>query len=69
MDDAKINLDERIGKTVGRRKPPRDMVAYGLALQTTVSKLCPLRVPRGVYKFKTHEEADQWLIAQMTKPR
>ena len=64
-----VNLDEKIGKVVGRRKPPRDMVAYGLDLQTTVAELCPPSVLRGVYKFRTHEEADQWLIAQMTKRR
>ena len=62
-----VNLDEKIGKVVGKRKMPRDMVAYGLDLQTTVAELCPLRIPRGVYKFRTHEEADQWLMAHMTK--
>ena len=26
-------------------------------------------VPRGVYRFETHEEADRWLWAMLTRPR
>jgi hypothetical protein len=28
-----------------------------------------LRVPRGVYRFKTHEEADKWLTQMITHPK
>jgi len=28
-----------------------------------------VRVPRGVYRFKTHEEADQWLWRMITRPK
>jgi hypothetical protein len=24
-------------------------------------KYCSVRVPRGVYRFRTHEEADEWM--------
>jgi hypothetical protein len=66
-----INLEEKIGKTVGRRKPPPDAFAYGMALQKTrvqLSKTFRLKgIPRGVYRFHSHEEADAWLMKQLTR--
>jgi hypothetical protein len=66
-----INLEEKIGKTVGRRKVPSDAFAYGMALQKTgvqLSKTFSLKgVPRGVYRFHSHEEADAWLMKQLTR--
>ena len=66
-----INLEEKIGKTVGRRKAPSDAFAYGMALQKTgvqLSKTFRLKgVPRGVYRFHSHEEADAWLMKQLTR--
>jgi hypothetical protein len=61
-----INLEETIGKQVGRRKPPVDplrvasdmnQLATGL-LKASGHKL----PPRGVFRFRTHEEADQWMM-------
>jgi hypothetical protein len=63
--------DELIGKTVGRRGPPRALedvtrdskesaAAWSRALETPF-------VPRGVYRFRTHEEADAWLWAMITR--
>jgi len=26
-----------------------------------------LRVPRGVYRFKTHEEADEWMVKMLAQ--
>ena len=68
-----VNLDERIGKTVGRRKPPgglpnagayrpEDAVAWQSAFR-------PPGVPRGVYRFASHEEADKWLMKMITRVR
>ncbi len=56
-----INLEEAIGKQVGTRKV-KDIVKYGLDLQTNLSEFHKIRCKRGVYKFKTFEEADQWMI-------
>ena len=37
--------------------PPYELTATG-----------GVRVPRGVHRFKTHEEADQWLWRMITRP-
>ena len=64
-----INIEEPIGKTVGRRviKDPTD---YGMKLQEAGSQLQQTLdiayIPRGVYRFKTHEEADEWLMKMMS---
>jgi hypothetical protein len=66
-----INIEENIGKTVGRRVPPRDpltlvgstkeaMRAWRRAFPTPF-------VPKGVYRFRTHEEADAWLMKMLTR--
>jgi hypothetical protein len=69
-----INLDEMPGKTVGHRQPP----AEGLVLndaQRSADALAwkrafrTLPIPKGVYRFRTHEEADQWLWQMLTRPR
>ena len=65
-----INIEEPIGKTVGRRviKDPTD---YGMKLQEAGSQLQQTLdiayIPRGVYRFKTHEEADEWLMKMMSR--
>ena len=68
-----INFEERIGKTVGRRTAPRDAFAYGMALQETgveLAKTFRLRgVPKGVFRFRSHEEADAWLMKHLTRKR
>jgi hypothetical protein len=66
-----INVEERIDRIVGRRtKAPdalsiassrrADAIAWRLAFGG-------LRVPRGVYRFRTHEEADEWLWRTMAR--
>lgn len=72
VEQAPIDsLDEPIGKTVGRRGTPRALedvtrdskqsaAAWSRALDTPF-------VPRGVYRFRTHEEADAWLWAMITR--
>jgi hypothetical protein len=66
-----INLEEKIGKTVGRREAPSDSFAYGMALQKTGAQLAKtfgLRgVPKGAFKFHSHEEADAWLMKHLTR--
>jgi len=44
----------------GNRK--RDAIAWRKALGG-------VRIPKGVYRFKTHEEADAWLWKMITRPR
>jgi hypothetical protein len=66
-----INLEEKIGKTVGRRTLPRDAFAYGMGLQKAGAQLAKTfrmrGVPKGAYKFHSHEEADAWLMKHLTR--
>jgi hypothetical protein len=68
-----INIEEFPGKTVGRRRPPRDPLAIEGSTKEQKrawQKAFPMgTVPRGVYRFRTHEEADEWLMKMLTRPR
>ena len=65
-----INLEERIGKTVGRRVV-KDSFNYGMELQKTGAQLARTfghaRMPTGAFKFQSHEEADAWLMKYRTR--
>ena len=65
-----INMEDTIGKTVGRRVL-MDPVEYGMRLQEAGSQLQQTLgigyMPKGVYRFKTHEEADEWLMKMMSR--
>ncbi len=66
-----VNVEETIGKTVGRRGPPHpfslrgetkeDMRAWRRAFPTPF-------VPKGVYLFRSHEEADKWMLKMIARP-
>ena len=68
---AVINTEEQIGKVVGRRLKPRDAFQFGMEMQRTVvaleramkRSLCP----KGVYRFRSHEEADQWMLTMLAR--
>jgi hypothetical protein len=68
-----INIQDRAGKTVGRRKPPRDSFAAGMKLQELAVEWGKTSgqglVPKGVYRFNSHEEADQWMWKMISRPR
>jgi hypothetical protein len=67
-----VNVEEKIDRFVGRRTGVPD------ALSTKTSNKAGaiawhkafggIRVPRGVYRFKTHEEADEWLWRMIARP-
>ena len=61
-----INLEESIGKQVGRRQAPTDPLKVAGDLNHLVSGLLEAsghKLPgRGVFRFHTHEEADQWMM-------
>jgi len=67
-----VNIEEKIDRFVGRRTQVAD------ALSTKYSKKVDaiawrkafggIRVPRGVHRFKTHEEADLWLWRMICRP-
>jgi hypothetical protein len=65
-----VNIGEKIGKEVGRHRPAADAFATAMKLQKTANVLqrhltgiCP----KGVFRFKTHEEADEWLLKWMSR--
>jgi hypothetical protein len=68
-----INAEEKIGRMVGRR------TGQPKGLSTTTSNKAEsiawwkafggVRVPRGIHRFKTHEEADEWLWKMITRPK
>ena len=68
MDGSKtvINIEETIGKTVGRRRPPVDALEAGFVMQATTQALMGALghklVPKGVYRFHSHQEADEWML-------
>ena len=72
MKQPFINVEEKIDRLVGKRTKTPD----GLSLVTSTKAdaiawqkaLGGLRVPRGVYRFKTHEEADDWLWRMIAHP-
>jgi hypothetical protein len=68
-----MNLPDKPERVVGRRvkTPGTDSSA-----QRTVEDarqwrhaLGGLHVPRGVFRFATHEAADEWLWKMITRPR
>jgi hypothetical protein len=66
-----INLEEKIDRQVGRRTRRMDGLKTGLPLQALGAELhrsfkhhwCP----KGVYRFKTHEEADEWKMKMLAR--
>jgi hypothetical protein len=67
-----VNVEEKIDRFVGRRTGVPDALstkqsnkADAIAWQKALGGL---QVPRGVYRFKTHEEADEWLWRMICRP-
>ena len=55
----------RVKRVAGRREQ-EDVLRDIDILQNTMNQLrgCGL-IPRGVYRFRTHEEADEWMMRQI----
>ncbi|MEO0447963.1 MAG: hypothetical protein AAF191_17985 [Verrucomicrobiota bacterium] len=59
-----INLEEKIGKTVGRRTAKTIPAPCAATREDAIrwrDTIGGVRIPRGVFRFKSHEEADQWM--------
>lgn len=53
-------------KTVSRSEGQTDPVADARVLQRTMNRLRGFAlVPKGVYRFRTHEEADRWMMKEI----
>jgi hypothetical protein len=67
-----FNLDDPVGKTVGRRRLPaplRLIPEEKRGKEQWRDAGFGLRVRRGVYRFSTFAEADAWLMDHMTRKR
>jgi hypothetical protein len=71
-----VNVEEKIDRVVGRRTGFADAWEAGMKLQELAVQLHVSLghrwAPRGVYRFKTHEEADEWtmkMLARSTLPK
>ena len=68
-----INVEERIDKVVGRRTKAPDALSIETSRKADAiawrKSFGGLRVPRGVHRFHTHEEADEWLWRMIARPR
>ena len=66
-----INVEEKIDKVVGRRTRTPEAFASGMKLQSLAVELHrSFRhrwAPKGVYRFKTHEEADEWMNRMLAR--
>jgi hypothetical protein len=71
MSFAVINVQDPVGKTVGRRQL-RDAWKFAMDAQKTANQLrrsfghgglCP----KGVFRFRSHEEADAWMMKMLAK--
>lgn len=57
-------------KVVGRKGKPKVNVITIDSLQRLANELRKGRpfIPKGVWRFKTHEEADAWKLKMVTRP-
>jgi hypothetical protein len=68
-----INVEERIDRFVGRRTKPPDALSVETSRKADAiawrKSLGGVHVPRGVHRFRTHEEADEWLWRMIVRRR
>jgi hypothetical protein len=66
-----INFEETIDKVVGRRTRTPDGFKSGMKLQSLAVELHrsfnERWAPKGVYRFRTHEEADEWMYRMLAR--
>jgi len=71
--DPIVNLEETVGKSVGRKAPTRDFVKAAVALQRTSVDFHKAFqnpfLPKGVYRFRSHEDADAWVWKMITRKK
>ena len=70
---AFINLEEKIDRVVGRRTRVQDPLSLRSSRKADAvawrKAFGGIRVPRGVHRFHTHQEADDWLWRMIARPR
>lgn len=68
-----VNVEERIDRLVGRRTRTPDALSTASSRKSDAiawrRALGGIRVPRGVHRFRTHQEADEWLWRMIARPK
>ena len=71
-DEPFVNVEERIDRIVGRRTRTPDGLSVASSRKADAIAwrrgLGGPHVPRGVYRFHTHDEADAWLWRMIARP-
>jgi len=73
--DPVLNFDDPVengGKIVGRRKLRDTMRVQPGEIEASRAWrrwLGGVHIPKGVFRFRTHEEADEWMMRMLTRPR
>lgn len=64
-----VNIDDPVGKVVGKRAnlTQQNYIDYAMSLQNSLRGFPQPKFPRGVFRFKTHEDADQWLMDHLIR--
>jgi hypothetical protein len=69
---AMVNVEEHIDRVVGRRTRTADPLSVASSRRADAMAwrdvFGGIRVPRGVYRFATHQEADEWLWKAISRP-
>ncbi|MGA3211382.1 MAG: hypothetical protein ABSD20_08740 [Terriglobales bacterium] len=67
-----INVQEDIQRVVGHRTKAPDGLSLTASNQAAAEEwrrvFGGVRVPRGVHRFHTHAEADEWLWRKISRP-
>lgn len=73
MDKVPINVEETPGKTVGRRVSPENglnpLISNKADAEAWSEAFRRAAIPKGVYRFHSHEEADEWLWEMLTREK
>jgi hypothetical protein len=71
MKQPQINVEEKIDRFVGRRTRTPDSLETGMGLLSLGAELHKSFKHRwcspGVYRFKTHEEAHEWMTKMLVR--
>ena len=72
MKPPLINVEEKIDRFVGRRTKTPDALSTATSSKANAvawqKAFGGVRMPRGVFRFKTNEEADEWLWRMIARP-
>lgn len=72
-DRSFANVEEHIDRVVGRRARTVDPLSTASSNRSDAiawrRAFGGVRVPRGVHRFRTHQEADDWLWRMITRPK